>query len=128
MIIANDATVKGGTYYPITVKKHLRSLEIARENNLACIHLVDSGGANLQEQTGIFADKDGFGRIFYEMAKMSSQGIPQISAVLGSCTAGGAYIPAMSDQTIIVKNNGTIFLGGPHLVKAATGKLAPLKS
>ncbi|MDC3024473.1 methylcrotonoyl-CoA carboxylase, partial [Alphaproteobacteria bacterium] len=124
MIIANDATVKGGTYYPITVKKHLRSLEIARENNLACIHLVDSGGANLQEQTGIFADKDGFGRIFYEMAKMSSQGIPQISAVLGSCTAGGAYIPAMSDQTIIVKNNGTIFLGGPHLVKAATGEVS----
>ena len=122
MIIANDATVKGGTYFPITVKKHLRSLEIARENNLACIHLVDSGGANLQEQTGIFADKDGFGRIFYEMAVMSSRGIPQISAVLGSCTAGGAYIPAMSDQTIIVKKNGTIFLGGPHLVKAATGE------
>ncbi len=124
MIIANDATVKGGTYYPITVKKHLRSLEIARENNLACIHLVDSGGANLQEQTGIFADKNGFGRIFYEMAKMSSQGIPQISAVLGSCTAGGAYIPAMSDQTIIVKKNGTIFLGGPHLVEAATGEVS----
>ncbi len=124
MIIANDATVKGGTYFPITVKKHLRSLEIARENNLACIHLVDSGGANLQEQTGIFADKDGFGRIFYEMAVMSSKGIPQISAVLGSCTAGGAYIPAMSDQTIIVKNNGTIFLGGPHLVKAATGEIS----
>ena len=123
MIIANDATVKGGTYYPITVKKHLRSLEIARENNLACIHLVDSGGANLQEQTGIFADKDGFGRIFFEMAKMSSQGTPQISAVLGSCTAGGAYIPAMSDQTIIVKKNGTIFLGGPHLVEAATGEV-----
>ena len=124
MIIANDATVKGGTYFPITVKKHLRSLEIARENNLACVHLVDSGGANLQEQTGIFADKDGFGRIFYEMAAMSSQGIPQISAVLGSCTAGGAYIPAMSDQTIIVKKNGTIFLGGPHLVKAATGEVS----
>ena len=124
MIIANDATVKGGTYFPITVKKHLRSLEVARENNLACIHLVDSGGANLQEQTGIFADKDGFGRIFYEMAVMSSKGIPQISAVLGSCTAGGAYIPAMSDQTIIVKKNGTIFLGGPHLVKAATGEVS----
>ncbi len=124
IIIANDATVKGGTYYPITVKKHLRSLEIAKENNLACIYLVDSGGANLQEQTGIFADKDGFGRIFYEMAVMSSRGIPQISAVLGSCTAGGAYIPAMSDQTIIVKNNGTIFLGGPHLVKAATGEIS----
>ena len=117
IIIANDATVKGGTYYPITVKKHLRSLEIAKENNLACIYLVDSGGANLQEQTGIFADKDSFGRIFYEMANMSSKGIPQISAVLGSCTAGGAYIPAMSDETIIVKKNGTIFLGGPHLVK-----------
>ena len=108
IIIANDATVKGGTYYPITVKKHLRSLEIAKENNLACIHLVDSGGANLQEQTGIFADKDGFGRIFYEMAGMSSRGIPQISVVMGSCTAGGAYIPAMSDETVIVKKNGTI--------------------
>ncbi len=123
IIIANDATVKGGTYYPITLKKHLRSLEIARENNLACIHLVDSGGANLKEQTGIFADKEGFGRIFYEMANMSSKGIPQISAVLGSCTAGGAYIPAMSDETVIVKKNGTIFLGGPHLVKAATGEI-----
>ncbi len=124
IIIANDATVKGGTYYPITVKKHLRSLEIARENNLACIHLVDSGGANLQEQTGIFADKDGFGRIFYEMANMSSEGTPQISVVMGSCTAGGAYIPAMSDETVIVKKNGTIFLGGPHLVKAATGEIS----
>lgn len=123
IIIANDATVKGGTYYPITLKKHLRSLEIARENNLACIHLVDSGGANLKEQTGIFADKEGFGRIFYEMANMSSKGIPQIAAVLGSCTAGGAYIPAMSDETVIVKKNGTIFLGGPHLVKAATGEI-----
>ena len=124
IIIANDATVKGGTYYPITVKKHLRSLEIARDNNLACIHLVDSGGANLQEQTGIFADKDGFGRIFYEMANMSSEGTPQISVVMGSCTAGGAYIPAMSDETVIVKKNGTIFLGGPHLVKAATGEIS----
>ena len=123
MIIANDATVKGGTYFPITLKKHLRSLEIAKENNLACINLVDSGGANLREQTGIFADKDGFGRIFFEMANMSSFGIPQISAVLGSCTAGGAYIPAMSDETVIVKKNGTIFLGGPHLVKAATGEI-----
>ena len=123
MIIANDATVKGGTYYPITLKKHLRSLEIAKENNLACINLVDSGGANLREQTGIFADKEGFGRIFYEMANMSASGIPQISAVLGSCTAGGAYIPAMSDETVIVKKNGTIFLGGPHLVKAATGEI-----
>ena len=123
MIIANDATVKGGTYYPITLKKHLRSLEIAKENNLACINLVDSGGANLREQTGIFADKEGFGRIFYEMANMSAAGIPQISAVLGSCTAGGAYIPAMSDETVIVKKNGTIFLGGPHLVKAATGEI-----
>ena len=127
IIIANDATVKGGTYFPITVKKHLRSLEIARENNLACIYLVDSGGANLEEQTGIFADKDGFGRIFYEMAKMSSEGIPQISVVMGSCTAGGAYIPAMSDETIIVKKNGTIFLGGPHLVKAATGEISSEK-
>ncbi len=124
IIIANDATVKGGTYFPITVKKHLRSLEIAKENNLACIHLVDSGGANLQEQTGIFADKDGFGRIFYEMAKMSSKGTPQISVVMGSCTAGGAYIPAMSDETVIVKKTGTIFLGGPHLVKAATGEIS----
>ena len=123
MIIANDATVKGGTYFPITLKKHLRSLEIAKENNLACINLVDSGGANLREQTGIFADKDGFGRIFFEMANMSSVGIPQISAVLGSCTAGGAYIPAMSDETVIVKKNGTIFLGGPPLVKAATGEI-----
>ncbi|MDA9708405.1 methylcrotonoyl-CoA carboxylase [Alphaproteobacteria bacterium] len=123
MIIANDATVKGGTYFPITLKKHLRSLEIAKENNLACINLVDSGGANLREQTGIFADKEGFGRIFFEMANMSSVGIPQISAVLGSCTAGGAYIPAMSDETVIVKKNGTIFLGGPHLVKAATGEI-----
>ncbi len=123
MIIANDATVKGGTYYPVTLKKHLRGLEIAKENNLACINLVDSGGANLREQTGIFADKDGFGRIFFEMANMSSIGIPQISAVLGSCTAGGAYIPAMSDETVIVKKNGTIFLGGPHLVKAATGEI-----
>ncbi len=124
MIIANDATVKGGTYFPITVKKHLRGLEIAKENNLAVIHLVDSGGANLQEQTGIFADKDGFGRIFYEMAGMSSRGIPQISVVMGSCTAGGAYIPAMSDETVIVKKNGTIFLGGPHLVQAATGEIS----
>ena len=123
MIIANDATVKGGTYFPITLKKHLRSLEIAKENNLACINLVDSGGANLREQTGIFADKEGFGRIFFEMANMSSVGIPQISAVLGSCTAGGAYIPAMSDETVIVKKNGTIFLGGPPLVKAATGEI-----
>ena len=123
MIIANDATVKGGTYYPITLKKHLRSLEIARENNLACINLVDSGGANLKEQTGIFADKEGFGRIFYEMSNMSAKGIPQISAVMGSCTAGGAYIPAMSDETVIVEKNGTIFLGGPHLVKAATGEI-----
>ena len=123
MIIANDATVKGGTYYPITLKKHLRSLEIAKENNLACINLVDSGGANLKEQTGIFADKEGFGRIFYEMSNMSAKGIPQISAVMGSCTAGGAYIPAMSDETVIVKKNGTIFLGGPPLVKAATGEI-----
>ena len=123
MIIANDATVKGGTYYPITVKKHLRGQEIAKENNLPCIYLVDSGGGNLPRQSGMFADKEGFGRIFYNMSHMSSLGIPQISVVMGSYTAGGAYVPAMSDQTIIVKNTGTIFLGGPPLVKAATGEI-----
>lgn len=127
MVVANDATVKGGTYYPITVKKHLRALDIAKENNLACIYLVDSGGANLPRQTGIFADKDGFGRIFYDMSQMSARGIPQISIVMGSCTAGGAYIPAMSDQTIIVKEKGTIFLGGPPLVKAATGEVVSIQ-
>ncbi len=123
MIVANDATVKGGTYYPITVKKHLRAQEIAKENNLVCIYLVDSGGANLPLQTDIFADREGFGRIFYNMSRMSAIGIPQISIVMGSSTAGGAYVPAMSDQTIIVKNKGTIFLGGPPLVKAATGEI-----
>jgi len=123
MIIANDATVKGGTYYPVTVKKHLRAQDIARENRLPCVYLVDSGGANLPNQAGIFADKDHFGRIFYNQATLSSQGIPQIAVVLGSCTAGGAYVPAMADESIIVKNQGTIFLGGPPLVKAATGEV-----
>src|SRR5215204_736862 len=122
MIVANDATVKGGTYYPVTVKKHLRAQEIARENRLPCIYLVDSGGAFLPMQDEVFPDEDDFGRIFYNQATMSARGIPQISAVMGSCTAGGAYVPAMSDETIIVKGTGTIFLGGPPLVKAATGE------
>lgn len=122
MIVANNPNVKGGTYFPSTVKKHLRAQEIAAENKLPCIYLVDSGGAFLPLQDQIFPDRFHFGRIFYNQAQMSSQGIPQISAVLGSCTAGGAYVPAMSDETIIVKNNGTIFLGGPPLVKAATGE------
>ncbi|APJ03639.1 carboxyl transferase domain-containing protein [Silvanigrella aquatica] len=122
MIIGNDATVKGGTYYPLTVKKHLRAQEIALENKLPCIYLVDSGGAYLPMQSEVFPDKEHFGRIFYNQAMMSAQGIPQISAVMGSCTAGGAYVPAMSDQTIIVNKTGTIFLGGPPLVKAATGE------
>ncbi|GAB5492437.1 MAG: propionyl-CoA carboxylase [Phototrophicaceae bacterium] len=122
MIIANDATVKGGTYYPLTVKKHLRAQQIALENNLPCIYLVDSGGAFLPMQDEVFPDVDDFGRIFYNQARMSAEGIPQISAVMGSCTAGGAYVPAMSDETIIVKGTGTIFLGGPPLVKAATGE------
>ena len=122
VIVANDATVKGGTYYPITVKKHLRAQEIARENHLPCIYLVDSGGANLPRQADIFADRDHFGRIFYNQATMSGMGIPQIAVVMGSCTAGGAYVPAMADQSIIVRKNGTIFLGGPPLVKAATGE------
>ncbi|OGQ08065.1 MAG: methylcrotonoyl-CoA carboxylase [Deltaproteobacteria bacterium RIFCSPLOWO2_12_FULL_40_28] len=122
MIIANDATVKGGTYFPITVKKHLRAQEIAMENNLPCIYLVDSGGAFLPLQAEVFPDRDHFGRIFYNQARLSGLGIPQIAVVLGSCTAGGAYVPAMSDETIIVKNQGTIFLGGPPLVKAATGE------
>ncbi|EGT56787.1 hypothetical protein CAEBREN_11858 [Caenorhabditis brenneri] len=122
VIVANDATVKGGTYYPITVKKHLRAQEIARENKLPCIYLVDSGGANLPRQADIFADSQHFGRIFYNQATMSSQGIPQLAVVMGSCTAGGAYVPAMSDQAIIVKGTGTVFLGGPPLVKAATGE------
>jgi acetyl-CoA carboxylase carboxyltransferase component len=122
IIVANDATVTGGTYYPMTVKKHLRAQEIAMENNLPCIYLVDSGGAFLPMQDEVFPDREHFGRIFYNQAVMSSMGIPQISAVLGSCTAGGAYVPAMSDETIIVKGTGTIFLGGPPLVKAATGE------
>jgi 3-methylcrotonyl-CoA carboxylase beta subunit len=123
IIIANDATVKGGTYYPITVKKHLRAQEIARENHLPCIYLVDSGGAFLPLQDEVFPDRDHFGRIFYNQATMSGQGIPQIAVVLGSCTAGGAYVPAMSDESIIVRNQGTIFLAGPPLVKAATGEV-----
>ncbi len=122
MIVANDATVKGGTYYPMTVKKHLRAQEIAEQNHLPCIYLVDSGGAFLPLQADVFPDRDHFGRIFYNQARMSSQRIPQIAAVMGSCTAGGAYVPAMSDETVIVRGNGTIFLGGPPLVKAATGE------
>jgi acetyl-CoA carboxylase carboxyltransferase component len=122
VIVANDATVTGGTYYPITVKKHLRAQEIAETNNLPCIYLVDSGGAFLPMQDEVFPDREHFGRIFYNQAKMSSLKIPQVAVVMGSCTAGGAYVPAMSDETIIVKGNGTIFLGGPPLVKAATGE------
>jgi 3-methylcrotonyl-CoA carboxylase beta subunit len=123
MIVANDATVKGGTYYPVTVKKHLRAQEIAAQNRLPCIYLVDSGGAFLPRQDEVFPDRDHFGRIFFNQATMSAAGIPQIAAVLGSCTAGGAYVPAMSDETVIVRNQGTIFLGGPPLVKAATGEV-----
>src|SRR5664279_1440707 len=123
MIVANDATVKGGTYYPVTVKKHLRAQEIARANRLPCIYLVDSGGANLPNQDEVFPDREHFGRIFFNQANMSAQGIAQIAVVMGSCTAGGAYVPAMSDEAIIVKNQGTIFLGGPPLVKAATGEV-----
>ena len=123
VIVANDATVKGGTYYPMTVKKHLRAQEIAMENRLPCIYLVDSGGAFLPEQDEVFPDREHFGRIFYNQAKMSSRRIPQIAAVLGSCTAGGAYVPAMSDEAVIVRDQGTIFLGGPPLVKAATGEV-----
>ena len=122
MIVANDATVKGGTYYPMTVKKHLRAQEIAEESRLPCIYLVDSGGANLPSQDEVFPDRDHFGRIFYNQARMSAKGIAQIAAVMGSCTAGGAYVPAMSDEAIIVKDQGTIFLAGPPLVKAATGE------
>ncbi len=122
VIVCNDATVKGGTYYPITVKKHLRAQEIARENRLPCIYLVDSGGANLPNQTEVFPDRDHFGRIFFNQATLSAQGIPQIAVVMGSCTAGGAYVPAMADESIIVREQGTIFLGGPPLVKAATGE------
>ncbi|WP_439109986.1 carboxyl transferase domain-containing protein [Lentibacter sp.] len=123
MIVCNDATVKGGTYFPMTVKKHLRAQEIAQENRLPCIYLVDSGGANLPQQDEVFPDRDHFGRIFYNQAQMSAKGIPQIAVVMGSCTAGGAYVPAMSDVTIIVKEQGTIFLAGPPLVKAATGEV-----
>ncbi len=123
VIVANDATVKGGTYYPLTVKKHLRAQEVAQQNNLPCIYLVDSGGAFLPMQDEVFPDRDHFGRIFFNQARMSALGIPQIAAVMGSCTAGGAYVPAMSDETIIVKGTGTIFLGGPPLVKAATGEI-----
>ena len=122
MLVANDATVKGGVYFPMTVKKHLRAQEIALENHLPCIYMVDSGGANLPYQSDVFPDKEHFGRIFYNQARMSSQRIPQIAAVMGSCTAGGAYVPAMSDEAVIVKGQGTIFLGGPPLVKAATGE------
>nr|WP_149864514.1 carboxyl transferase domain-containing protein [Pacificimonas flava] len=122
VVVCNDATVKGGTYYPLTVKKHLRAQAIARQNGLPCIYLVDSGGANLPNQDEVFPDREHFGRIFYNQATMSSEGIAQIAVVMGSCTAGGAYVPAMSDQTIIVKEQGTIFLGGPPLVKAATGE------
>ena len=123
VVVCNDATVKGGTYYPLTVKKHLRAQEIARENRLPCIYLVDSGGANLPNQDEVFPDRDHFGRIFYNQANLSAQGVPQIAVVMGSCTAGGAYVPAMSDETIIVKNQGTIFLAGPPLVKAAIGEI-----
>ncbi|MBU3752148.1 MAG: methylcrotonoyl-CoA carboxylase, partial [Mycobacterium sp.] len=123
MIVANDATVKGGTYYPVTVKKHLRAQEIAAQNRLPCIYLVDSGGAFLPRQDEVFPDREHFGRIFFNQATMSAAGIPQIAAVLGSCTAGGAYVPAMSDETVIVANQGTIFLGGPPLVRAATGEV-----
>jgi len=123
MVVCNDATVKGGTYFPMTVKKHLRAQEIAEENHLPCIYLVDSGGANLPQQDEVFPDRDHFGRIFYNQARMSAKGIPQIAVVMGSCTAGGAYVPAMSDVTIIVREQGTIFLAGPPLVKAATGEV-----
>ncbi len=123
MVVCNDATVKGGTYFPMTVKKHLRAQEVAQQNRLPCVYLVDSGGANLPNQDEVFPDRDHFGRIFYNQANMSAQGLAQIAVVMGSCTAGGAYVPAMSDETIIVKNQGTIFLGGPPLVKAATGEV-----
>jgi 3-methylcrotonyl-CoA carboxylase beta subunit len=123
VIVCNDSTIKGGTYYPMTVKKHLRAQEVARENRLPCIYLVDSGGANLPHQTEVFPDREHFGRIFYNQATLSALRIPQIAVVMGSCTAGGAYVPAMSDETIIVRNQGTIFLGGPPLVKAATGEV-----
>src|SRR4051794_27229492 len=123
LILANDATVKGGTYFPLTVKKHLRAQAIAAQNHLPCIYLVDSGGANLPNQDEVFPDREHFGRIFYNQATMSAAGIPQIAVVMGSCTAGGAYVPAMSDESVIVRNQGTIFLAGPPLVKAATGEV-----
>jgi 3-methylcrotonyl-CoA carboxylase beta subunit len=123
VVVCNDATVKGGVYFPVTVKKHLRAQEVALENNLSCIYLVDSGGANLPHQSEVFPDREHFGRIFYNQANMSARGIPQVAAVMGSCTAGGAYVPAMSDETVIVRKQGTIFLGGPPLVKAATGEI-----
>src|SRR5512147_1861529 len=123
VIVANDATVKGGTYYPLTVKKHLRAQEIACENQLPCIYLVDSGGAFLPLQAEVFPDRDHFGRIFFNQAQLSARGIPQIAVVMGSCTAGGAYVPAMCDETVIIRGQGTIFLGGPPLVKAATGEV-----
>src|SRR5881394_427970 len=123
MIVCNDATVKGGTYYPLTVKKHLRAQEIAEQNRLPCVYLVDSGGANLPHQSEVFPDRDHFGRIFFNQAQMSSKGIGQIACVMGSCTAGGAYVPAMSDESVIVREQGTIFLAGPPLVKAATGEV-----
>ena len=128
MVLANDATVKGGTYFPMTVKKHLRAQEIALENNLPCVYLVDSGGAFLPLQDEVFPDKEHFGRIFYNQARLSAAGIPQIAVVMGSCTAGGAYVPAMCDESIIVRDQGTIFLGGPPLVKAATGEVVDAES
>src|SRR6202030_1703325 len=123
VVVANDATIKGGTYYPMTVKKHLRAQEIARQNNLPCVYMVDSGGANLPNQDEVFPDREHFGRIFYNQATLSAAGIPQIAVVMGSCTAGGAYVPAMADECVIVRGQGTIFLGGPPLVKAATGEV-----
>src|ERR1700739_1341667 len=123
VIVCNDSTIKGGTYYPMTVKKHLRAQEIARENRLPCIYLVDSGGANLPHQAEVFPDRDHFGRIFFNQAQMSAEGIAQLACVMGSCTAGGAYVPAMADESIIVEGQGTIFLAGPPLVKAATGEV-----
>ena len=128
VVVANDATVKGGTYFPITVKKHLRAQEVARENNLPCVYLVDSGGAFLPLQDEVFPDKEHFGRIFYNQARMSAENIPQVAVVMGSCTAGGAYVPAMSDESVIVREQGTIFLGGPPLVKAATGEVVDAES
>src|ERR671918_2853004 len=122
VIVANDATVKGGTYFPLTVKKHVRAQEIAAQNRLPCLYLVDSGGAFLPLQDEVFPDRDHFGRIFFNQANLSAAGIPQVASVMGSCTAGGAYVPAMSDETIIVRGTGTIFIGGPPLVKAATGE------